>query len=114
LKTDEVVLTQKIVTKLMDWILDWDPVVKKAPDPYPQRWLPVLISSVQDAQKLKENPGPPFHFDANPDPTFHFEADPVLHITIHFDADSDPAPHKSDANLRPSTAPFGGSTAPPL
>jgi hypothetical protein len=33
LTKNEVVLTQKIVTKLMVWILDWDPGVKKAPDP---------------------------------------------------------------------------------
>ncbi len=49
------------------------------------------------------DPDPTFHFDADPDPTFHFDADPdpISHFHFDADADSDPAPHQSDANLRP-------------
>jgi hypothetical protein len=34
-----------------------------------------------------------------PDPSNHFNADPES--SYHFNADPDPAPHQSDANLRP-------------
>jgi hypothetical protein len=40
------------------------------------------------------DPDPSFHFDA--DLNFHFDADP----TLNFDAHPDPAPLRSDANLR--------------
>ncbi len=41
----------------------------------------------------------PHHADVDPDPTFHFDLDPNL--TFKFGANPDPAPHESDANLRP-------------
>jgi hypothetical protein len=51
-----------------------------------------------------------FYFIADPDPAFH--------VTANLDPDSDPAPHKSEANLRPqvsrtSKAPFR-AFGPPL
>jgi len=36
---------------------------------------------------------------SDPEPSFQFNVDPDL--TIHFNVDLDPAPHHSDANLRP-------------
>ncbi len=58
------------------------------------------------------------NFNADPDSSFHFNADPDPTICLNVDSDLDPAPHQSDANLRPlvyrfSKAPFWAS-APPL
>ncbi len=57
-------------------------------------------NSVAVRHHLYADPDPSFHFDANPDPTFYFAF-----------PDPDPAPHRSNTNLRPlvcrpSTLPF--------
>ncbi len=49
---------------------------------------------VADSHQFNADPDPSFCCHADLDPTFHFNADP--------DPDLDPAPHQSDANLRPS------------
>jgi hypothetical protein len=51
------------------------------------------------------------HFNAELDPAFHFDADSDLALLFNEDPDPDPAPHQSNANLRPlvyrpSRAPF--------
>jgi hypothetical protein len=46
----------------------------------------------------------PLHNDADMDPSFRFDAQLDTDRTCHIDAnpDQDPAPHQSDANLRPT------------
>jgi hypothetical protein len=65
------------------------------------QYLTDRLTSVPDLHHLEADldPDPCFHFDAHLNTTFHSDTDPdpIFHIAV----DLDPAPHNSDANLRP-------------
>jgi hypothetical protein len=60
----------------------------------------LYISKIRTVCRTAEHdPYDQGHFTADPHPSFHFNADPEHNL--HFYKDPDPAPHQSDANLRP-------------
>ncbi len=58
-----------------------------------QPYMSSKAKSVSGDSPFNADPDPSFHFKVDPDPSFHFNSDS--------DSEPDPAPHQSDACLRP-------------